>query len=71
MRSPYIGDSYRVRNVKLDGHSYGGWAMDPGFGVRPALFSEGTELQAFAVLRLLGLCALCQPLRQCSLRFCS
>ena len=41
MRSPYMSDSYRVRNVDFTGYvGQGIAALSGGFGVRPALLSE-------------------------------
>ncbi len=46
MRSPYSGNSTDMRIVNLEGRVYNntGGGVSGGIGVRPALFSEGTEL---------------------------
>ena len=43
-RSPYSGVSNSVRGVEIAGVVHGPNALSGGLGVRPALFSEGTEL---------------------------
>ncbi len=50
-RSPSSGGSLDMRIVPLHGGVWAYNAVTGGCGVRPALFSEGTELQAFAVHR--------------------